>query len=401
MNNIMLIGLVGKTNTGKSTFFKAETLAEIEIENRPFVTIKPNHGIGYVKINCVDKEFNVSCKPAHGFCLNNHRFVPVELLDVAGLVPGAHLGKGLGNKFLDELRQADAFIHIVDASGKTDVEGKPLPENEDYDPCNDIIFLEQELDKWFYGILIKVWKSFTKKIEIEHTNFPEAVAKQFSGLKVNEEQVKSVLLKLNFPEKPTTWTENQIMEFACALRKKSKPMIIAANKIDLPKSKENYRKLREKFPNLIIVPCSADSELALRHAAKAGLIEYIPGEKDFKILKDISDKQKAGLSKIKKDVLDLYVEGTGVQSVLNLAIFDLLKYIAVYPVATNKLTDSKGNILPDCYLLPNGSTALDLAYTIHNDIGKDFIKAIDMKTKKILGKNYELKHGDVLEIVTN
>jgi len=188
----MLIGLVGKPSVGKSTFFKAATLAEVEIASYPFTTIKSNHGIGYVKIDCIDKEFNTQCNPNHGFCLNNNRFVPVEVMDVAGLVPGASEGKGLGNKFLDDLRQADIFIHIVDISGTTDVEGKPT---ENYDPAEDVKFLEDELNKWYYNILMKVWKTFARKVEMEKTKLTESITKQFSGLKVNEEHVKSILLK--------------------------------------------------------------------------------------------------------------------------------------------------------------------------------------------------------------
>ncbi len=394
----MLIGLIGKPSVGKSTFFKAATLAEVEIASYPFTTIKANQGVGYVKIKCVDKEFNVQCQPNHGFCINYNRFVPVDLMDVAGLVPGASEGKGLGNKFLDELRQADVFVHIVDISGTTDVEGK---QTENYNPCDDVNFLEDELNKWYCNILMKVWKSFSRKTEMEKSKFSEAVAKQFSGLKVNEEQVKSVLRKLTLPEKPSTWNDNQLIEFASELRKESKPMIIAANKVDFEKGKENYEKLKLKFPELIIIPCSADSELALRQAAKTGLIEYVPGEKNFKILKELEEKQKMALEKIKKNVLDRFDTGTGVQGVLNKAIFNLLKCVAVFPVdSVNKLTDSKGKILPDCFLLPEKSTALDFAYFLHTDFGNNFIKAIDAKTKKALGKSYVLKQRDVLEIIT-
>jgi len=393
----MLIGLVGKPSVGKSTFFKAATLAEVEIASYPFTTIKANRGVGYVKVDCIDKEFNTQCAPSHGFCIAHQRFVPVELIDVAGLVPGASEGKGLGNQFLDELRQADIFIHIVDVSGELDAEGKPT---KDHNPCDDIDFLEDELNKWYHNILIKAWRGFARKAEMEKSKFSEAVAKQFSGLKVKEEQVKSVLIKLALPEKPSDWNGEQLMEFASVLRRESKPMIIAANKIDTEKGKENYEKLKSKFPNLVIIPCSADSELALREAAKMNLIEYIPGEKDFKVVGKLSEKQKQALDKIKKDVLDKFVEGTGVQSVLNCAVFGLLKYIAVFPAGANKLADSKGNILPDCFLLPGGSTALDFAYFLHTDFGNNFIKAIDARTKRALGKNYELKHRDALEIVT-
>ena len=392
----MLIGLVGKPSVGKSTFFKAATLAEIEIAAYPFTTIKANHGVGYVKVECIDKELDTQCNPNHCFCIEHHRFVPVDLMDVAGLVPGASEGKGLGNQFLDDLRQADVFIHIVDASGTTDIKGKPT---KGYDPCNDIRFLEDELNKWYYNILKKVWKTFARKTEMEKSKFSEAVTRQFSGLKVNENQVKDVLRKLNLPERASTWTDEQVMEFASELRQESKPMIIAANKCDFPEAEKNIKKMQDEFPELLIYPCSADSELALRQAVKKGLIDYIPGEKKFKEKKELGEKQSQALDKIKKNVLDVY-GGTGVQEILNLAIFDLLKYIAVFPASANKLGDSKGNILPDCFLLPPNSTALDFAFFLHTDFGKNFIKAIDARTKRALGKTYLLKNRDALEIVT-
>jgi ribosome-binding ATPase len=393
----MLIGLVGKPSVGKSTFFKAATLAEVEIAPYPFTTIKPNHGVGYVKVDCIDKEFDTQCMPNHGFCINHKRFVPVDLMDVAGLVPGASEGKGLGNQFLDDLRQADVFIHIVDLSGMTDESGKPT---EGYDVSKDILFLEEELDKWFLGILMKVWKGFVRKAELEEDNFSLAVANQFSGLKVKEEYVKSALLKLNLHSRPSTWNEKELLKFASELRKQSKPMIIAANKIDTSKGKDNYEKLKKKFPDRLMIPCSADSELALREAAKRNLIDYIPGERSFNVKNKLSEKQEQALDKIKKNVLDDFEEGTGIQGILNHAVFNLLKYIAIFPAGAHKLADSKGNILPDCFLLPPGSTALDFAYFLHTDFGKNFIRAIDARTKKILGRDYKLKNRDAMEIVT-
>jgi len=318
-------------------------------------------------------------------------------MDVAGLVPGASEGKGLGNQFLDDLRQADVFIQIVDVSGTTDETGKPT---ENYDISKDIVFLEDELNRWFLGILMKVWKSFARKAEMEDEDFSQAVAKQFSGLKVKEDDVKSVLLKLNLPSKPSTWNNKQLLEFASALRKKSKPMIIAANKIDTPNGKENYGKLKKDFPDLTIIPCSADSELALREATKFDLINYTPGERDFEMKGKLTEKQKEALDKIKKNVLNVYETGTGVQAILNYAVFNLLGYLAIFPAGASKLADSKGKILPDCFLLPPGSTALDFAYFLHTDFGKNFIRAIDARTKKVLGKDYKLKNRDALEIIT-
>ena len=392
----MLIGIVGKPSCGKSTFFKAATLADVLIAAYPFATIKPNHGVGYVKIDCIDKELKVQCNPVKGYCVNSNRFVPVELLDVAGLVKGASEGKGLGNQFLSDLTSADALIHIVDISGETDAEGK---ETKGYDPVKDIKMLEDELDLWYLGILTKVWKTFARTMQQTKKDFAEAVATQFSGLKVNEEDVKHVVLKLGYDsEKPSEWDNKQLRNFAHELRHVSKPMIIAANKIDLTNSKENLKKLKEAYPDLMIVACSSDSELALREAHDHGLIEYVPGESDFKVKGELNEKQKSALDSIKKNVLDVY-GSTGLQEVLNKTVFDLLKYIAIFPAGA-KLKDSKGNILPDCFLLPPKSTALDFAYYLHSDIGDNFVKAIDIRTKKAVGKEHELKNRDGLEIMT-
>tara|TARA_Y100000310_G_scaffold228680_1_gene230968 strand:+ start:120 stop:1301 length:1182 start_codon:yes stop_codon:yes gene_type:complete len=391
----MLIGLVGKPSCGKSTFFKAATLADVLIAAYPFATIKPNQGVGYVKIDCIDKELNVQCNPVKGYCVNGKRFVPIDLLDVAGLVKGASEGKGLGNQFLSDLTNADALIHIVDISGETDAEGK---ETKGYDPTQDIEMLENELDLWYLGILNKVWKNFAKTVQTAKKEFAESIASQFSGLKVNEEDVKVVVRKLGYnAEKPAEWDNEQLRAFAHELRHLSKPMIIAANKCDRSASKSNINNLKKAYPELMIVPCSADSELALREANNHEIISYVPGENKFEISGKISDKQKEALESIQKNVLDVY-GSTGVQDVLNKVVFELLKYIAIFP-AGSKLKDSKGNILPDCFLLPPNSTALDFAYYLHSDIGDNFVKAIDIRTKKAVGKEHILKNRDGLEIM--
>jgi hypothetical protein len=154
----MLIGLVGKPNVGKSTFFKACTLAEVDIASYPFTTIQPNQGVGYVRVKCPESE--KKCQPNHGFCLKGERFIPVKLIDVAGLVPEAHLGKGRGNEFLDDLREADLLIHILDSSGKTNENGEPT---QNYDINKDVEFLEKEIDMWIFGILQKNWKNLERK----------------------------------------------------------------------------------------------------------------------------------------------------------------------------------------------------------------------------------------------
>jgi ribosome-binding ATPase YchF (GTP1/OBG family) len=394
----MLIGLVGKPSCGKSTFFKAATLADVLIAPYPFATIKPNHGIGYVRVPCIDKELGVQCQPRTGYCINHIRFVPVELMDVAGLIAGASEGKGLGNQFLDDLRQADLFIHIVDISGTTDAEGKEIQGG--HDPLEDVKMLENELDLWYLGILKKVWKVLARQLQQTKENFAKAITKQFSGLGVNEEHVKEIVVKLNYnPEKAIEWNDEQLKNFTHELRHLSKPMIIAANKIDKPDSKENIGRLKKEFPNIYVVPCSADSELSLRQAAKAGMIEYVPGDNDFKTHEEkLNEKQKSALEIIRKNVLNVY-GSTGVQDVLDKSVFDFLKYIAIFPAGA-KLTDSKGNILPDCFLMPPGTTALNFAFKLHTDIGKNFIGAIDVRTKQKVGKDHVLKNRDGVEILT-
>src|SRR3989344_2141052 len=358
----MILGLVGRPNSGKSTFFKSATLQDVLIANYPFATIKPNHGMAYVKIRDLAADFGKVSNPREGYVKKGLRFVPFELMDVAGLVEGASNGKGLGNEFLNDLSNADAFIHVVDLSGETDGEGKPT---KDYFPGEDIKIIERELDLWYLGILKKVWKTFSKTLEVEKSNFSQSVSKQFSGLKVNEENVKEVMLKMNLNfEKPNSWNENDIMLFAKMLRKVSKPMIIAANKIDRPYGKENLERIKGEFDYLII-PCFAEGELALREADKHGLISYIPGEKDFSVVGNLNEKQKMALENIKKILKDF--GSTGVQEILNNIILDILDYIAIYPAGA-KLSDSKGNVLPDCFLMPPSSTALDFAYRLHSDI---------------------------------
>lgn len=396
----MLIGIVGKPSCGKSTFFKASTLVDVEIANYPFTTIKPNHGIGFVKIKDPALDFNKHSNPRMGYVLDAFRFVPVDLIDVAGLVPGAYKGAGMGSQFLNDLNQADALIHVVDISGSVNEKGEPV-EPLTYNPSEDIRFLELELDMWYLSILKKGWEKFSKTVQQEHKDIKKALAKQLSGLKVTEEIIEPLIKNLN--KDPTKWSEDELLHLSSELRKKTKPMIIAANKIDIPGSEKNYKRLKEEFPELTIIPCSSESEIALKEAASHNLINYIPGETKFTIKdnKKLTEKQKQALTFIEKNVLKKFPEGTGIQAVLNKAVFELLNYICLFPGGVKKLEDSNGNVIPDCFLMPNGTTALAFAFRLHTDFGNKFAKAIDVRTKMPIGKEHKLKNMDIIEILTN
>lgn len=390
-----LIGLVGKPNCGKSTFFSASTTADAEIASYPFTTIEANRGIGYVRIDCACKEFDVDCDPKNSFCMDGQRFVPVELMDVAGLVPGAHEGKGLGNQFLDDLRKADALIHIVDAAGATNAEGEPCKPGN-YDPRKDVKFLEKEIDQWFSSLLKKNWRKINKEIQMAKKEVVKELTEKFSGLGIGEYQISKAIKEADLDlENHEDWSDSDLERFATELRKISKPILICANKCDIDEAAQNIEKLKEENQT---IPTSADSELALRRALDEDLIEYIPGDSDFEIVGDLSEEQEKGLEVVKEKVLSEF-GSTGVQKTLNSAALDLLDLIAVFPVEDeNKLTDKDGNILPDTYLVEKGTTVQELAYKVHSDIGENFICGVDAKTGRKLGADHELNHGDVVSI---
>lgn len=390
------IGVTGKPNVGKSSFFNSATLSEVEVASYPFTTIDANKAVAYVTTKCPCTELELVCSPKNSKCVEGKRMIPVELIDVAGLVPGAHEGRGLGNKFLDDLRQSRAFIHIIDASGSTDEEGRPVDAGS-HDPLEDVEFLEHEITMWLFGILKKNWNKLIRKYLSEKLDFSKIIHEQFSGIGISLEDI--VEAKRAVPGEYFKWEDKDIQEFLSVLLRIAKPMLIVANKADLPTAEENVKRLQEKYEN--VIPASAESELALVKASEAGLIKYSSGDDSFEILEPekLSDAQKKALNYIKENVLDKY-GSTGVQEALNNVIFNLLNMLVVFPVEDeHKMCDSKGNILPDAILIRKGAHPRDLAYVIHTDIGESFMHAMDARSCRRVSSDYELKSGDIISII--
>lgn len=393
------VGIVGKPNAGKSTFFSAATLTMVPIANYPFTTIKPNHGVTYLRTKCVCKSLGLEDNPRNSRCIEGERFIPVDLVDLPGLVPGASSGKGLGNEFLDEVRRADALIHVLDASGSTDSDGRLVPIGS-HDPIADVEFLDQELETWMYSLMTKDWEKMTHRPDIAFDEVVISLTERMSGLGVKRGDIENALKSTGLLGKPVTWQKQDLVRLVGFLRKRAKPVLLAANKIDLPPSPQNLEKLRKIDP--LTVPVSAEAELALRKAAEKGMINYKPGDSGFSINETslLSPQQKDALGAIDEKVLAQF-RTTGVQDCINSAFFRLLDMIVVYPVEDPEhFTDHSGNILPDALLVHRGSTLKQLASKIHSELGDSLLYGVNARNGMRLGESYILKDGDVVSVVS-
>lgn len=396
------IGLIGKTNAGKTTLFNSMTLLSGEISNYPFTTKTPETGIASAVTPCVHKEFGVTDNPENSKCEDGWRFIPVELTDLPGLIKGAWMGKGLGNQFLSVAAQSDALLHVIDASGSVDKDGK-ISDPGTGDPIADFDDVELELVLWYTKLFTQNLPKISKLSKTPGYGVPSAVEEVMQGIGVKKEHAVMAMKEAMLGDKPfDSWSEKEIQGFCWSLREFSKPTLIIANKMDLPFAAENFKKLREKYKGLIVVPTSGEAELTLRRAEAKKLIRYVPGEERFEILKpqDLNDAQRSALAYIRRKVFGEYLR-TGVQFALNIAVFKLLKMNAIYPVAdAEKMTDKHGRVLPDVYLMPTGSTVEDMARIVHSDLLKGLVYALDVRSGLHLPANYVLRDRDVLSIVS-
>ena len=389
---MLSLALAGKPNAGKSTFYKAATRADVDVGNYPFTTIDPNRGVTHARTRCPCLDREERC----GNCAEGIRYVPVELLDVAGLVPGAHEGRGLGNQFLDALTDADAILSVVDAAGETDTEGEPV-EVGTYDPVEEADFVEAELEQWLAGIVEANWETVVRKSRSPDFDIDDALTEMLTGFGATVYDVAASLRAVEYPEDPQQWTDGDRERLARDLRQRTKPIVLVANKADVaPDGNVDRLRAGTAAP---VVAATADGELALRTAADAGVVAYHPGDDDFDVVGDVSETQREGLETIRAVMADH--GGTGVQAAIDAAVYDTLDMITVYPVQNEtRWTDGSGETLPDAVLLPRGSTPKDLAYAVHSDIGDGYLHAVDARSNRRIGENHELAEGDVVKVVS-
>ena len=390
---MLSIALAGKPNAGKSTFYTAATMAEVDVANYPFTTIDANRGVSHVRTECPCLEREERCNSED--CRDGKRYVPIELLDVAGLVPGAHEGKGLGNQFLDELTNADVIVNVIDASGGTNEKGEPVDVGS-HDPLEDIDFVEEEMDMWLAGIVDRNWESVERKSRSPDFDLDDVLSEMLTGFGASPLDVAKILRELEYPEDPIQWEDEHREALARDVRQRTKPIVVAANKIDIA-PEENVEKLLEL--DKPVIPTTAEGELALRRAAEGGFVDYDPGDESLEVTGEVSDAQGEALEEL-ADTMETW-GGTGVQEALDYAVYELLEYVTAYPVEdASKWSDGSGNVLPEAFLLPDGSTPVDLAYAVHSDIGDGYLHAVDAKSSREVSDSYELEEGDVIKIVS-
>lgn len=333
-------------------------------------------------------------------CIDGWRYAPVKVIDIPGLIKDAWRGRGLGNRFLSAIGQADALIHVVDASGSIDGEGN-IAQPGSGNPVQDIMDIEGEIERWITEILFNNRQQIIR--EAASLSTEQALARALSGIKA---KAPSIIRALGASELEgrgfETWAHDETMRFSSVLLPLIKPSIIIANKMDLYAAKDNIDQMTEYYSKGLVTACCAEAELVLRRAEGMGLLRYTPGQEKFRIVDGarLTPEQERALDYVEERVMKNWMR-TGIQQALNTLVFRLLRVNMVYPVADeSEFKDNHGNILPDVHLMPDPSTPMDLAADVHTRLAENYVLAIDARTGMRLPKDYALRHRDVVKIMT-
>ena len=415
-----MLAFVGKPSAGKSSFLNSVTNSKAKVGAYPFTTIDPNHGTAVFPTPCPcgDEGWEGGlCTPRSGVCTHgthppHTRYIPIPVLDVAGLVPGAAEGEGLGNKFLDDLRQAKILVHVVDVSGTTDERGK---EARGYDPQADVAWLIDELVSWVAGNLEAKWGNTAKRHARTRGRIVDTLQAQLSGYGTKPALTARLVAALGFHDSVdlAAMEPEDIRNIAATFVDLRFPIIYALNKIDHPDADLNILNVVQACGEDRAVLCSAKAEIALKKWAAKGYITYTPGSDTVEKSPSFPEKYAASLESIEDLVLYRH-GGTGVHDVIQMAVSQLGLF-PVYPIASfssaraidapststassSSSSSTPGGCFPDVVMVAPGTTARSLAIKhIHALFGPEDppeLIAIEKSNGMVLGGGHVLTPED-------
>ncbi len=351
-------GIIGLPNVGKSTLLNALCQAKAQTANYPFCTIEKNIGTAKVPDPILDELQAL---------LNPQEAVPatVEIVDIAGLVPGASKGAGLGNRFLSEIRQVDALVHVVrcfDDENIAHTEGNT-------DPLRDVDLIETEL-------ALADLERLEKETDRTKRDFSPQGRKLHAVLERLFSELSSGRAIRDIP-----FSEEEAELIAPSDYLTGKPVLFVANVDDSGHFKDNagYQALCQRFGSGKVLPVCARLEEECAELEPEERMEFL---------------SQLGFQ---EDALARLIE----------AIFRLLGLIRFYTFANNKLR---------AWEIPKGTTAEIAAGKIHSDMQTGFIRAeiiqlADLKKYPSLpelrrqglvrseGRDYQLQDGELVHFL--
>lgn len=339
------LGLVGKPSAGKSTFFNAAVQPEDDrhaarMAAFPFTTIRPNFGEAYVGLSCPCSGLSQMCDASDGHVGRERRRYRITVKDVAGLVPGAFCGKGRGNAFLNDLVDADALVHVVDASGETDREGNPTGGGGDENILleEDLDWIEDEVHLWIFSNIFARIRQLRKR--------PHKLPALFSGYRASRSLVAAAFASAGLPEPDSgcgfvrDWPTGDVSapelhRLVAHFVRLRFPILVALNKADAPRAPELIKTLQHRRPDLRCVPMCARGELLLQRLSSQGNLSYAPGDGQIGAVREgeganLTDADVTALEHLQRTVLPS-LGSTGVQDVLTHAV-GLCGPVQVFPV---------------------------------------------------------------------